>query len=740
MVGFLCVSTCPLSPPTFTYTYTSKITRLQGESSDSEPENAAEVATQQPECLSDSQDLQRSDLVFEDLLGLVEVSQDDLCFSVMNYTDLPQIPLISRVRVLMVSFREWISWSRSVMRLLREHSSACMSEMRTISSCSWENSKRSVCSSWSDCCLRMSRVLRCASFRACTSSLCSCFRRSSRLTFELLAQQLPLLVELRLQLLQRGLRLRQLQLQRLLQQRDLKPRGGVVTQLSSELPRGSRLITDGERFRKQVMLIESVMVEQRGRDMTEMDEETNGTSTTPESETDRLTKSVTHPRSVFFLLTAVHLSTSGPSRLPSCPSSVSLLFGWTSLWRAAAGYPPHLQVCQQVAGLSDPRPRGVQLYPQFVLSFPQTADLSLSRVHVLLPLPHQLLQYLPLLLLLLLLRLLPQGLVLPLQLLQRSDLRLLEAMHLLLVVRAQLAQLLLVALPHHSLFVLLAAVLALVQHRLALLLQPAQLLLQPALLLVQAPDGRLVGHLGGLQRADLTWEQSDQRLVLRVLQLHHPDLPVLHRLLQLLVQAVGSVPVLPRLLLSFLQLAPQFSQRALQRRQQVLRGQLVRPPHGLQLPFIILLSFAQLPLKLLHQTHLLGQPLLVLCGGGALVLLVVQEFLHLLAVRGSQILQRSPFLRLKLRLSLAERPQLLLKIPTHLLHLLRPRDIFYSVLFIDRFLQTGESPPQVGLVHHLALRLDFLLVFVVLGVERVDHLQTDRRMIKHQRERMKTWS
>ena len=53
--------------------------------------------------------------------------------------------------------------------------------------------------------------------------------------------------------------------------------------------------------------------------------------------------------------------------------------------------------------------------------------------------------YLPLLLLLLL-RLLPQGLVLPLQLLQRSDLRLLEAMHLLLVVRAQLAQLLLVAL------------------------------------------------------------------------------------------------------------------------------------------------------------------------------------------------------------------------------------------------------------------------------------------------------
>lgn len=42
------------------------------------------------------------------------------------------------------------------------------------------SSKRSVCSSWSDCCLRMSKVLLWASFRAWTSSLCSCFRRSSR--------------------------------------------------------------------------------------------------------------------------------------------------------------------------------------------------------------------------------------------------------------------------------------------------------------------------------------------------------------------------------------------------------------------------------------------------------------------------------------------------------------------------------------------------------------------------------
>lgn len=42
-----------------------------------------------------------------------------------------------------------------------------------------------------------------------------------QLTFQLLAQQLPLLVELGLQLLQSRLGLRQLQLQRLLQQRDL---------------------------------------------------------------------------------------------------------------------------------------------------------------------------------------------------------------------------------------------------------------------------------------------------------------------------------------------------------------------------------------------------------------------------------------------------------------------------------------------------------------------------------------
>ncbi len=52
--------------------------------------------------------------------------------------------------------------------------------------------------------------------------------------------------------------------------------------------------------------------------------------------------------------------------------------------------------------------------------------------------------------------------------------------------------------------------LALVEHSLPLLLQPADLLLQPALLLVQVPDGRLVGHLGGLQGANLTCEESNQ--------------------------------------------------------------------------------------------------------------------------------------------------------------------------------------------------------------------------------------
>lgn len=48
-----------------------------------------------------------------------------------------------------------------------------------------------------------------------------CLGCLGQLTFQLLAQQLPLLVELRLQLLQSCLGLRQLQLQGLFQQRDL---------------------------------------------------------------------------------------------------------------------------------------------------------------------------------------------------------------------------------------------------------------------------------------------------------------------------------------------------------------------------------------------------------------------------------------------------------------------------------------------------------------------------------------
>lgn len=89
--------------------------------------------------------------------------------------------------------------------------------------------------------------------------------------------------------------------------------------------------------------------------------------------------------------------------------------------------------------------------------------------------------------------------------------------------------------------------------------------------------------------------------------------------------------------------------------------------------------FLYLPLLAHLLSMQLGQFLLVFGGGGALVLLVLEELLHLLAVGSPQIFQRSPLIRLKLGLSVGERPQLLLKIPTHLLHLLRPREIFYSV-------------------------------------------------------------
>lgn len=65
----------------------------------------------------------------------------------------------------------------------------------------------------------------------------------------------------------------------------------------------------------------------------------------------------------------------------------------------------------------------------------------------------------------------------------------------------------------HLLLVLFVSGLALVEQSLPLLLQPADLLLQPALLLIKVPDGCLMGHLGGLQGANLTWTQSNQNLV-----------------------------------------------------------------------------------------------------------------------------------------------------------------------------------------------------------------------------------
>lgn len=61
-----------------------------------------------------------------------------ICWLASLRTRSTSLPLCSSslVRVSMVSFREWISWSRSVMRFLREHTSACRSEIRASSSCS----------------------------------------------------------------------------------------------------------------------------------------------------------------------------------------------------------------------------------------------------------------------------------------------------------------------------------------------------------------------------------------------------------------------------------------------------------------------------------------------------------------------------------------------------------------------------------------------------------------------------
>lgn len=52
------------------------------------------------ESYCDLQDLQSRNLVFENLLGLVEVSQHNLHLSVMNHFQLIQIPLVPLYEVL----------------------------------------------------------------------------------------------------------------------------------------------------------------------------------------------------------------------------------------------------------------------------------------------------------------------------------------------------------------------------------------------------------------------------------------------------------------------------------------------------------------------------------------------------------------------------------------------------------------------------------------------------------------
>lgn len=61
-----------------------------------------------------------------------------ICWLASLRTRSTSLPLISSslVSVSMVSLSEWISWSRSVMRLQREHTSVCSSEIRARSSCS----------------------------------------------------------------------------------------------------------------------------------------------------------------------------------------------------------------------------------------------------------------------------------------------------------------------------------------------------------------------------------------------------------------------------------------------------------------------------------------------------------------------------------------------------------------------------------------------------------------------------
>lgn len=52
--------------------------------------------------------------------------------------------------------------------------------------------------------------------------------------------------------------------------------------------------------------------------------------------------------------------------------------------------------------------------------------------------------------------------------------------------------------------------LALALQGLSLLLHPHHLVLQPVPLVVQVPDGCFLGHLGGLQAADLTYERTER--------------------------------------------------------------------------------------------------------------------------------------------------------------------------------------------------------------------------------------
>lgn len=48
------------------------------------------------------------------------------------------------------------------------------------------------------------------------------------------------------------------------------------------------------------------------------------------------------------------------------------------------------------------------------------------------------------------------------------------------------------------------------QQRLPLLLHPHHLVLQAAALVVQVPDGSFLGHLSGLQAADLTYDRMQR--------------------------------------------------------------------------------------------------------------------------------------------------------------------------------------------------------------------------------------